>query len=73
MLRKSAEIGTMVFHELYGIGIFKGWWLKNSEYARVEYLICNNPGNLLIPRGNLTEVEDPAHEGITDAVASQWG
>lgn len=58
MIRKSIEPETKVFNEIYGIGIFKGWWLDRPDYARVEYLIHNKPGNLLIPRKNLTEIEN---------------
>ncbi len=58
MIRKTIEQGTKVFHELYGIGTFRGWWLERPEYARVEYLLEGEAGNLLIPRKNLTEIEE---------------
>jgi len=56
MIRKSLEAGTKVFHAVYGIG----WWLDRPEYTRVEYEGVSNGkrGNLLIPRKDLTEIED---------------
>lgn len=56
MIRKSIEPETKVFNEIYGIGIFKKW----TEYgdAIVEYLIHNKSVNFLIPRKNLTEIEN---------------
>lgn len=58
MISKLIFVGAKVFHELYGIGTFKGWWMDKPEYARVEYLLDNKLGNLLIPRKDLTEIED---------------
>lgn len=57
MIRKTLELESKVLHTIYGIGTFKGWWLERPEYARVEYLLENEPGNLLIPRKDLIEIE----------------
>lgn len=55
-------MGTKVFHQLYGVGEFKGWWLERPEYARVEYMLNDCLGNLLIPRKDLTEIEGKGEE-----------
>ena len=53
MIRKSIEIGTEVFNEIYGFGTFKGWSEDDNSLALIDF------DNVIksIPRKNLTEIE----------------
>ena len=52
MIRKSIEIGTKVFNEIYGIGIFTGW----TEYG--DAIVEFNDLIVTLLRKNLTEIEN---------------
>ena len=58
MIRKSIEIGTKVWHELFGIGTFMGFETKKGLYNGFAFVEFETSRRLLMHRKMLTEIEE---------------
>jgi len=58
MIRQSIEVGTKVFHELFGIGTFMGFETKEGPYNGFAFVEFEKfPRRTIISRKMLTEIE----------------
>lgn len=58
MIRKSIEIGTKVWHELFGIGTFMGFETKKGLYNGFAFVEFETSRRLLMHPKMLTEIEE---------------
>jgi len=59
MIRQSIEVGTKVFHELFGIGAFMGFETQEGMYNGFAFVEFETfPRRQLMHRKMLTEIED---------------
>ena len=59
MIRKSIEIGTKVWHELFGIGTFMGFETKKGLYNGFAFVEFETfPRRQLMHPKMLTEIEE---------------
>jgi hypothetical protein len=59
MIRRTINPGTMVFHEMFGFGVFKQFESKIGAYCGFALVKFNDyPGISVIHPKKLTEIED---------------